>query len=186
MPRLSIEPHLYPNDLLANDTLHQDDSVRWWVMHTRPRQEKCLARELYALGVQYFLPIVYKRVRLKRRVVVSSLPLFPGYVAVHGDEQDRLTTLETGRVVNSLGVGFQKEFQADLHRLHRLVESGLPVTREERLAKGDRVLIKSGPLAGLEGEVIRSEVGRRFLIQVNFIQRGASVLADDFDLEFIG
>ena len=44
------------------------------------------------------------------------------------------------------------------------------------------VEIKSAPLAGLRGTILRTASGQRFVIQVNFIQRGASVLIDDFNL----
>jgi len=185
MPRLPIEPYVFPDSLLSSDESPPDDNSRWWVMHTRPRQEKSLARELCLAGVRFYLPVISKRVRVNGRVAKSCLPLFPGYVAVRGNEQDLAATLETRRVVNVLDVMFQEEFQTDMHRLHRLIESGRPLTREDRLAAGDRVVIRKGPLAGLEGDVLRCAAGHRFLVQVNFIQRGASVLVDDFELDFI-
>lgn len=185
MPRLPAEPFIFPNDLLSKEMGSGEQDERWWVMHTRPRQEKCLARELLNSNVCFYLPILARRVRFNGGIGNSYQPLFPGYVAVFGNDRDRITTLETKRVVNVLSVTDQEEFHADLHRLFRLIESGMPITREDRLTNGDRVIIRSGPLAGLEGVVLRAETGQRFLVQVNFIQRGASVLADNFDLQCV-
>ena len=42
MPILSSEPSLFPEELFGADW--SDDAARqWWVLHTRPRQEKSLA-----------------------------------------------------------------------------------------------------------------------------------------------
>jgi hypothetical protein len=47
---------------------------------------------------------------------------------------------------------------------------------------GAVVDITSGPLEGLRGTIIRSASGRRFVVRVDFIQQGASVLLEDFAL----
>ena len=39
--------------------------------------------------------------------------------------------------------------------------------------------ITTGPLAGLCGTVVRTASGRRFVVRVDFIQQGASVLLED-------
>ena len=45
-----------------------------------------------------------------------------------------------------------------------------------------RVGFRSGPLAGLKGKIVRASSGKRFVVQVDFIQKSASVLLDDFTL----
>ena len=41
------------------------------------------------------------------------------------------------------------------------------------------VEIKQGPLKGLTGTILSSASGRRFVVVVNFLRRGASVMLDD-------
>ena len=48
-----------------------------------------------------------------------------------------------------------------------------------------RVRIRSGPLTGLEGLVIRRRGQDRLLVAVEFLQQGASVQIDDFEVERI-
>ena len=114
--------------------------------------------------------------------MTAFLPLFPGYVFVRATEHDRRSALATRRVVSVLEVRMQEELEADLRQLHRLIATGAAVTAEDSWTIGTKVEIKSGPLAGLQGVIVRVASGRRFIVQVNFIQRGASVLLDDFVL----
>jgi hypothetical protein len=112
----------------------------------------------------------------------SLVPLFGGYVFLFGHRDERVTALGTQRVVQALPVGDQDGLWHDLRQVHRLIETGAPITPEERLAPGMIVEIREGPLVGLKGRILRTASGRRFLVQVDFIQRGASVLLDDLSL----
>jgi hypothetical protein len=107
------------------------------------------------------------------------VPLFPGYLFLLGDGEARLHALTTGCVVRSLDVADQQGLWGDLRQIQRLIASGAPVTPEERLAPGMTVEITRGSLAGLHGKIIRAASGHRFVVEVHFIQRGASVLLDD-------
>jgi hypothetical protein len=57
MPLLSLETSLYPSDVLAGEAPLPAVGNRWWVLHTRPRAEKSLARKLLARGTGFFLPL---------------------------------------------------------------------------------------------------------------------------------
>jgi transcription antitermination factor NusG len=181
MPVLPVETAHFPEYLFDEPTV-EASGRRWWVLHTRPRQEKCLARQLHQNQTPFYLPLVARRSILRGRVVTSHNPLFTGYVFVLAHERERIAALTTGRVVHALPVTDQEQLADDLSQLHRLIASGAPVTPEERLTPGMAVEIRSGPLAGLHGTVLRTATGRRFVVQVNFIQRGASVELDDFML----
>jgi hypothetical protein len=41
------------------------------------------------------------------------------------------------------------------------------------------VEIKHGPLKGLSGTILSSVSGKRFVVVVNFLRQGASVMLDD-------
>jgi transcriptional antiterminator RfaH len=104
----------------------------------------------------------------------SHLPLFPGYVFLHGDGQSRLDALSTNHVAGVLPVSDQSRLYADLVRVYRLMEAGAPLTPEERLEPGTPVEITSGPLAGLEGTVLRRGKQMKLFVEVQFLQRGVS------------
>ncbi len=176
MPLLPPEPALYPDDLLSRTAPGRPGADgAWWVLHTKPRAEKQLARRLLGRGVGFFLPC-YRRTWLSRgRTQQSHLPLFPGYVFLHGPEQDRLTALQSNLVAHCLPVTDQPRLHADLARVHHLIRSDAPLTPEERLPPGTPVEIVSGPLAGLTGKVLRQGKQLKLCVEVQLLQRGVSV-----------
>jgi transcriptional antiterminator RfaH len=185
MPPLPREPNLFPAELLADETAPaggERSERSWWVLHTKPRQEKSLARQMLRAEVPFYLPLVPRRSLVRGRVLEAHVPLFAGYLFLLADRDERVTALATQRVVRSLAVADQPQLHHDLWQVHRLIAAGAPVTPEERLAPGDAVEVRSGPLAGLRGRIVRGASGRRFVVRVDFIQQGASVLLDDFNL----
>jgi transcription antitermination factor NusG len=183
MPILPPETAWFPPSLFDSDLPALDSERRWRVLHTKPRQEKSLARYLLDRAISFYLPLVSHRVLQRRRLLTSYVPLFPGYLFLRADPSERVQALMSGRVVRTLEVEDQAELWEDLLGLWRLLASGMPVTPEQRLAPGAAVEITSGPLAGLRGKIIRAASGRRFVVEVHFIQSGASVLLDDFVLK---
>jgi transcriptional antiterminator RfaH len=91
-----------------------------------------------------------------------------------GEAQDRLRALETNLIVNCLHVEDQAELQADLARVYQMIAAGAPLSPEERLAPGTPVEITAGPLAGLEGRVLRRGAQLNIVVEVKFLQQGVS------------
>lgn len=183
MPVLPAEPDLYPENLFTDAALADQAERVWWVLHSKPRQEKSVARYLHERRVPFYLPLIQKRWRLRKRPMTSYMPLFAGYVFLLGNRDERLQALTTNRIVRTLDVTDQLRLWDDLRQVQRLIASGEPITPEDKLVPGATVEIKTGALAGLKGKILRTATGRRFVVQVDFIQRGASVLLDDYTLE---
>jgi transcriptional antiterminator RfaH len=175
MPLLPLEPYLFPEQLFEPAASADDDDKRWIVLHTRPRAEKSLARQLLARRVPFFLPLFHKQWRSNGRTQSSYLPLFPGYVFLHGDNTARVEALTTNLIVNVLPVADQAGLYTDLTRVHRLMEGGSTLTPEQRVVPGTIVEITAGPLAGLEGKVLSRGKKFHFVIEVRLLQQGVSV-----------
>jgi transcriptional antiterminator RfaH len=175
MPLLPPEPFLFPEDLLSRAIPGLEEGSRWWVLHTRPRSEKGLARRLLARSTAFFLPLHQRQWKSRGRLFRSQLPLFPGYLFLHGDTQARLAALETNLVATCLPVTDQHQLHADLVRVHRLIREGEPLTPEERVGPGTPVEIVGGPLTGLTGKVLSRGKKLRLVVEVQLLQRGVSV-----------
>ncbi len=182
MPLLGREPECFPADLFEGEVAPLDGGRLWWVLHTRPRQEKAVARHVYARQVPFYLPLIDRRLRIRGRVMTSHAPLFSGYVFLLATAEERLLALPPGRLAGALPVADQDGLWHELRQVYRLIASGAPVTPEEKLGRGDPVEVRSGPLAGLKGTILRTASGDRFVIRVNFIQQGASVLVEGFNV----
>lgn len=175
MPLLPLEPFVYPDDLLNSPDGGETAASQWWVLHTRPRAEKCLARRFLSRSLPFFLPLYKKQWRSRGRLLCSHMPLFPGYIFLHGDAQARLVALETNLVARCLPVEDQQQLHVDLVRVYHLIATGELLTPEGRLEAGTRVEIIGGPLAGLEGKVIRRGKQLKFFVEVRLLQQGVSV-----------
>ncbi|MGL4555639.1 MAG: transcription termination/antitermination protein NusG [Gemmataceae bacterium] len=182
MPILQAEPTVYPDDLLAQPQPPDYPDARWHVLHTKPRQEKSLARDLLDRAVPFYLPVIGHRRSIRGRVMTSLIPLFDGYLFLYSNTDAYHAALSTRRVVRALPVNDQARLAADLRQLHGLIASGLPLTPEPCLLPGQPVEIATGPLAGFRGRVVRAASGRRFVVEVDFIGRGASVVCDGMTL----
>jgi transcription termination/antitermination protein NusG len=177
MPLLPLETFLHPEDLFGAAPDGEPGGV-WWALFTRPRMEKALARKLLDRDVGFFLPLYKRRWAHGTRWLTSHVPLFPGYLFLHGGPEARLAALQTNLVSRVLPVADQGRLAADLGRVHRLMTSGEPLTPEDRLQPGTRVAITRGTFAGLEGTLLRRDGQWRFAVEVQLLHRGVSLVID--------
>ncbi len=185
MPLLAYEPDLFPEGLL-DDFVRQDDCCAWWVLYTMSRREKELMRRLHAAEVGFYAPLVKQRHRSPGgRLRTTYLPLFPGYVFLHGDDSQRRQALETNCVSRCWRVTDSDRLVDDLRQIRRLIEAEAPLTCEARLEPGQRVRVCRGPFTGIEGVIVKRHGQQRLLVAVEFLQRGASVQIDDCSVERI-
>ena len=162
-----------PDNLAINEF-----ADRWCVAHTRPRQEKALAWDVLRLGGSYFLPMYEVTRRSRGRQWRTILCLFPGYVFLCGNDDDRSQALATDRIANVIPVPDQARLVEELQSLQRLLASKAGIDPYPQLAKGSPCRIRSGPLAGLEGLVERRKGQTRFVVNVTILGQGASVEVD--------
>ncbi len=185
MPILGQETTIYPETLLE-DLCEEDSSRSWWVLYTKARQEKAIARNLLACQIPFYLPQVEKTNVSRGRRSRSFVPLFAGYVFLFGSEEERIRTLMTNRVSRVLTIDDPSHLVADLRQLRQLIVSDAPLTIESRLLPGARVRVRGGSLEGIEGTVLSRRGKTRLLVAIDFLQQGASVEVEDFLLEPIG
>lgn len=148
---------------------------RWMVLHTKPRQEKAVARHLDAAGVKYDLPLVERITMTRGRKHRSDVPLFASYVFVYGERQDAYDAISTRRVVRWLEVEDQEQITTELASIHQAIQSGLPIDEYPGLAIGQRARVIKGPLLGIEGFVIEEARRSCLVLHVETLGRGASV-----------
>jgi transcriptional antiterminator RfaH len=184
MPILDAEIQCYPSNLLESEDAASQERL-WWVVRTRTRQEKSLARDLVDREIPFYLPQIHKTSVVRGRRRTSFLPLFSGYLFMFGDEQERYRSMTTNRVAQVLPVVEQRELREDLLQISRLIQAKAPLTMESRLKPGDRVRVKNGPFAGVEGTVVSRGRRSRIIVAVRLIQQGVSLEVDDFQLESI-
>jgi len=156
---------------------------QWWVVHTRSRCEKALAGYLDRHGIGYFLPLAVKRRRYGRHLVNVQIPLFPCYLFLCGGDEERYTALTTHRVAGIIPVLDQEQLKNELRQIHRIMLSEQPVDLYPALRQGRRCRVLSGPLAGLEGVVLRRRDTCRIYVGVEVLGQSAELEIDPSLLE---
>ncbi len=151
---------------------------RWWVAHTKSRNEKALAHDLMAKNISYFLPMTWKARRQTHRTIKSLLPLFTGYLFFCGDEVARVELLKTNRVANLLDVKNQEGFIRELIRFEQALRAGAPLVPHKYIETGQWCRVIAGPLLGLEGIVVQTRGDTRLVLQINMLGQAASVEID--------
>jgi transcriptional antiterminator RfaH len=182
MPLLEAEPCLFPDTLFADPAFADPGAGRWWVLYTRARMEKAVARKLRGRGVSFYLPLYRQSWKANGRVRSSYLPLFTGYVFLHGDDSARVAALETNLLSATLPVPDQRRLYDDLARVERLLGGSAPVAAEDGLSPGTPVEVTAGPFQGLRGKVVRRGDRARFVVEVEFLRRGVSIEAEGWSL----
>lgn len=184
MPILKREDDIYPENLLTDKRLLADSDRRWWCIYTLSRREKDFMRRLVALDVPHFGPTIPKRFRSPSgRLRTSFIPLFPNYVFVFGNDQDRYQAMTTNCVSKCNPVEDSERLVSDLRQIRSIIEAGVALTPEARLEPGNWVRVRSGPFAGYEGTVIRREGKTRLLLSIQFLEQGVSMELDEGLLE---
>jgi transcription antitermination factor NusG len=182
MPILAAETSLFPENLLTDFAFHSPER-RWWAIYTKSRQEKSLARQLLGMEVPFYLPLIPKVSNIGGRRVKSLLPLFGGYLFMYANEEERVQALTTNRISQVWSAPESHELTNDLQQIRTLIDSGVPLTTEGRLAAGQRVRVTGGSLEGLEGVVVSRRGEDRLLVAVRFLQQGVSIQINDYMLE---
>jgi transcription antitermination factor NusG len=156
----------------------------WYAVYTSANHEKRVAVQLGVRQVEYFLPTYESVRRWKDRRVTLKYPLFPGYVFVRLALLDRLSVLQVPGVVRLVGFNGTPcplpDNEIDVLR------QGLSGTISARPCpywqRGRRVVVKAGPLKGLQGILVRKKSHGRLVISLDLIQRSVAVDLDELDL----
>jgi transcription antitermination factor NusG len=156
----------------------------WFAVYTNSRHEKCVSKQFWERNIENFLPL-YLRTHCwsKRSNVQLELPLFPNYVFIRIHPRQRIAVLGVPGVLGIVGGRIPSTLpDAEIEALR----AGLMVHRFEPHAcpaAGERVRIKAGAMAGMEGILLRQKNKLRLVLTISLIQRSVIAEVDTQDVE---
>lgn len=152
----------------------------WYALYTRHQHEKTVARILSGKGFEIFLPLYATAHRWKDRTKHLSLPLFPCYVFLRGETHRRTDVLSTPGVHSLVGIEGRPApiSESEIDAIRQMVESKVRLEPHPFLRCGDWIRVKSGPLAGIEGILVRKKKLLRLVVSVELLQKSVAVEVD--------
>jgi transcription antitermination factor NusG len=179
LPKLGLDPR----DLRGLPSDYT--KVRWYAAYTSANHEKRVREQLEQRCVASFLPLYTTVRRWKDRRKRLELPLFPGYVFVRVALVDRLRVLQIPSVVRLVGFNGHPSPLPDeeMEGLKNSLACDVRAKPHPFLTEGRRVRIKSGPLEGREGILMRRKGSLRVVLSIELIQRSIVVDVDVADVQ---
>jgi transcription antitermination factor NusG len=159
----------------------------WYAIYTRHQHEKMVAQILTGKGFEAFLPLYTAIHEWKDRTKALSLPLFPCYVFLKGGIERRLQIITTPGIYGLVSSGGQPAAIPDfeIEAIRRAVESGARIEAHPYLKCGNWVRVKCGPLAGIEGILVRKKNISRLVLSVEILGTSASMEVAAFQVEAV-
>jgi len=159
---------------------------KWFAAYTTPRHEKRVGQHLEMRQIEHFLPLyrTHRKWSDGSRVTLD-LPLFPGYIFVCIQRNERVRVLEVPGVLALVGgTGGEPaslpEAEIDALRLGLSQRNAQP---NPLLQVGQRARILSGAFAGMEGVVVRKKNSFRVVLTLDAIMQSFAVEVDGKELE---
>jgi len=160
------------------------NGANWYALYTAPRHEKRVAEQIRQRSFSCFLPLYRSVRRWKDRRKQLDLVLFPSYVFVRMGLENKLKVLQLPGVVRLVSFNGQPAaLPADeIEALQSRLSTTANVEPHPYLRRGRRVRVRSGPMQGLEGIVVRRKDCCRVVFSVDLIMRSVAVEVDEADL----
>jgi transcriptional antiterminator RfaH len=152
----------------------------WYVIHTKPRQELRAQQNLSNQGYEAYLPLM-SRQKLRRGLIeIAKEPLFPRYLFIRLDATH--TGKSWGPIRSTLGVSTLVSFggvpakapDSFIEALKRQADAVSTVTKSIYQA-GDKILITSGPFAGIEGVFQMDDGESRAMLLIEMLSKSTQI-----------
>ena len=157
----------------------------WYAVYTCVRHEKTVGRQFAERNVDCFVPLYRSVRRWKDRRKTLELALFPGYVFVRIALNERLKVLQVPSVVSLISFNGRPApiEEKEIELLRQSLATDVRIEPHPYLTVGRRVRLKTGPLAGAEGILVRRKDSCRLVMSIDLLMRSVAVEVDEADVE---
>lgn len=159
---------------------------KWFALYTTSRHEKRVAEHLAQREIECYLPLYRSQRRWSDGSKIAlELPLFPGYLFTHIRRNQRGSVLAVPGVLSVVG-GTGGEPAPLPDATIDSLRTGLrlrEVQPHPLVTVGQKVRIRAGALAGLEGIVVRNKNSFRVVMTLEHIMQSYAVEVSLEDLD---
>ena len=154
--------------------------MHWYLVHTKPRQEKCALENLERQGYQCYLPTIPSEKLRQGHLTVLDAPLFPRYLFIRlgqdGDSQSWAPIRSTRGVSRLVRFGVEPAKVADgLIEALRAQEQTSHIKPIRLFEPGERVRLTEGPFSGIEGIYQMPDGEQRVVVLIELLSKQVCV-----------
>jgi|SRR5882762_9379971 transcription antitermination factor NusG len=156
----------------------------WYALWTRSHCEPLVSDQLAAKGFEVFLPKVDQWSRRGGLRHLIRVPMFSGYLFLRRvmDKSSYIEIKKARGLVDILGDRWDRLPtipDAEMDAVQRIADASAPALPYPYLRQGQRVRLTCGPLADLDGILVRTKPNRGLLvISVELLKRSVAVEVD--------
>ena len=136
--------------------MDQSKLFNWYVLYTKGRHEKFVESQLLQKGIEAFTPKVTLRRKWSDRAKLIKEPLFKSYCFARFSLYDKIKLISQQGVVTV--VHFKEQYipvpESVINSLKILTENKVKLDPCPYVKVGNRIVIKKGPLKGVEGFIL--------------------------------
>lgn len=164
-------------------------SKKWFVIHTRPKNEKKVYEQINGKGIEAYLPLIETIRYWSDRKKKLMVPLFPGYVFVHGEESERVSAIsETYGAIRY--VMFQRRFAVitdeEISNIMISLKAPDRVRIEDTMIMvGDLVEITYGIFKGLKGFITQIRGNYKLIVSITELNTTFSVQLSNAEVKLL-
>lgn len=157
-----------------NASATHKNEKKWFALYVASRQEKNACRLLNEKGMEAYVPLVKTMRQWSDRKKMVEFPMLNGYVFVKINALEKENVLQTKGIVCFVRAeGRDAEVrEEEISRLKQLEQLGYHVEANpyhQKLHRGDKIMITSGPLKGCEGFIVSGNEKANFEILLESI-----------------
>ena len=142
---------------------------RWYAAYTKSRSEKKVLKRLLENGFEAYLPIQRKRKQWSDRLKWVEEPLIRSYIFIKVNESEYYNAINTPGLV--CYVTFEGKAapipERQIELLKMLLNEGAEMeVSNERFAPGQKIIVVSGTLVGMQGEMVEYRGRKKVLVRL--------------------
>jgi transcription antitermination factor NusG len=177
------------SSLVEGNTLAGTPESQWFAIQTIAKHEKRVTEQLQEKDVDTFLPLLPEIRRWSDRKKTVEVPVFGCYtfVRIVPMAEHRLSVLTTPGVLGFVGstkAGTPIP-DSEIDTLKTAIKHHGRCGRHPFITAGERVRIREGALAGVEGFLVNQGKDYSLVVSVQLLQRSVSLKIDGCDVELI-
>ncbi len=165
------------------------EETKWYVLQTKPRNEKIVLKQVQQKGIEIFVPFIEKIRIWSDRKKKIDVPLFSGYVFIYGSEAERVRA-----ITNTSGavryIYFEKRPATVSDREIELIKQTLIEPEkisieDKKIKKGDQIMVSFGIFKGMKGYVNEFRGNYKLTVNLEELSYSFSIILNSNEITLI-